>query len=212
MLYILENTQKLDERFIENCSSLLSDQRRKKINAYGSLHDRINGCAVYLLLRYALIKEYGYLNAPVFCFGEHEKPYFSDRDDIFFNMSHCKNAVCCIVSQKNTAADITDIRPVKPAIIRRVCSDAEQKLILGSDDPQRIFLRLWTRKECLSKLSGMGMSQSFRRLTNELPEAAGLHTADREAYIYTYYSETEENVIVFSEPDELLSFLKENAQ
>ena len=211
MVYILKNTDKLSADIIENCLPLLSVQRRSKLNAYGSVLDRVNGCAVYILLRYALIKGYGYTNAPVFIFGEHGKPLLSDRKDLYFNMSHCRNAVCCIMSDKNTAVDITDIRTVRSGIIRRVCSMNEQELITGSADPQRMFLRLWTRKECLSKLSGMGMSQGFRSLTDELPEASGLHTTDFGDHILTYYSEKEEKINILSDPQRLISFLKENA-
>ncbi len=206
MIYILENTDKLEESVIKKYSYVLSEQRKEKINNYGSVRDRINGGIVYMLLRYALINEYSYCHQPVFSFGEHEKPYLSDRGDIFFNMSHCRNAVCCIVSDSDTAIDITDIRIVKPNIINRVCSDKEKKLVSESTDPQRSFLRLWTRKECLSKLSGKGMSEGFKGLTDELPQAEGLHTAEDEEYIYTYYSPESEKAVVMHDGAELLSF------
>ena len=212
MVYILENSDRITEGFEEEQARFLSGQRRETIGRYRSAQDRINGCAVYMLLRYALIKEYGYSHAPEFRYGEHGKPFLADREDIFFNMSHCKNAVCCIVTDKETAIDITDFRDVNSAVIRRVCSGDERQRIMNSADPERTFFELWTRKECLSKLSGRGMSQGFRELTDELPEAAGLHTIVCGDYIYTYYSPAEENTIVIPEEGELVRFLQENSR
>ena len=212
MVYVLEDSDRITEGFEEEQARFLSGQRREAIGKYRSARDRINGCAVYMLLRYALIKEYGYCRAPVFRFGEHGKPYLADREDIFFNMSHCKNAVCCIVSDKETAIDITDMREVRPAVIRRVCSEAERQIIKESAEPQRAFLKMWTRKECLSKLSGRGMSQPFIELTDELSEAAGLHTVVCRDHIYTYYSSAEEKTLTLPDEGELVRFLRENAR
>ena len=212
MVYVLEDSDRITEGFEEEQARFLSGQRREAIGKYRSARDRINGCAVYMLLRYALIKEYGYMHAPEFSYGEHGKPFLADRADIFFNMSHCRNAVCCIVSDKETAIDITDIREVNPSVIRRVCSENERQRITESAEPQRTFLKMWTRKECLSKLSGRGMSQGFRELTDELPEAAGLHTIVCREYIYTYYSPVEEKTLVMPDEGELVRFLRENTR
>ena len=206
MLYILEKTDLLGAGFEKAAVPFLSRQRLEKISALRSPHDRTDGCAVYLLLRLGLFREYGISDAPEFIFGEHGKPYLKGSS-ICFNMSHAKNAVCCIVSSCENAVDITDIREVKNNVMRRVCDDDELRLIEASEDKNRTFLKMWTRKECLSKLSGKGMSESFRRLTDKIPESRQLRTIERDDYILSYWSQTEETINYIKEK-ELLDSMK----
>ena len=75
MLYIYEHTDKENESFVTEALPYLSEQRRYAVMRCRKTIDRVNGCAVYLMLRYALFKEYGIKDAPVFGFIENEKPY-----------------------------------------------------------------------------------------------------------------------------------------
>ena len=196
MIYLLENTDKLDESFIKEAEPYLSKQRIERINSIRPINDKINGCAVYLLLRYGLLCEYGITEAPVFDFGEHGKPGLRDTPEIHFNMSHAKNAVCCIVSESETAIDITDIRPLKHNVVRRVCDEREQGIIYASAEPDRTFLKMWTLKECLSKLSGKGMSVNFASLTDMSEGAGAVHTIEKSEYILSYYSMQEKKIVI----------------
>lgn len=201
MLYVLEGTDMLTGDFENAACPFLSRQRLEKISSLRSQHDRIDGCAVYLLLRLGLFREYGITAAPEFTFGERGKPYLKDCNGIYFNMSHAKNAVCCLISSGENAVDITDIREVKNNVMRRVCDEDELVSIENSSDKQRAFLKLWTRKECLSKLSGKGMAESFRSLTDKLAASRRLRTIEREGYILSYWSESVESISYLTEKD-----------
>ncbi len=194
MIYLLENSDGLTETFLLQGLPLLSRQRRDRILRYGSLQDRINGCAAYLLLRYGLWQEYQIRTAPAFIFGEHEKPFLADYPDIYFNLSHCKTAIACIIAPQETAIDVTDRRKIKNNLTRRVCSPEEQRQLSVSEDPETCFLRMWTRKECLSKLTGEGMSRSFRTITDEWPQAVYVHTEERPCCILSYYAEAPQTI------------------
>lgn len=208
MVYLLENSDRLTADFFIRGMSLLSPQRQDKVQRYASERDRINGCAAYLLLRYGLLMEYGITEAPLFCFGEHEKPFLRDYPSLHFNLSHCKTAVACILSDTNTAIDVTDRRVVRQAISRRVCSLAEQQRIADSSDPTGCFLQMWTRKECLAKLTGEGMSRPFRTITDDWQEAAFVHTEERPCCILSYYAEADTDIVSLT-PEELLTVLHE---
>ncbi len=203
MLYLLENTMGLGEDFLDGGMRFLSLQRREKIGAYGSLHDKADGCGAYLLLRVALYREYGIREQPLFTFGEHDKPFLKNDTHIHFNISHCKTALGCIVSDRNTSLDLTDRRKLKNNVMKRVCSDEEQRIILQDSDPDTCFLKYWTRKECFSKLTGEGMSRAFSGITSALPEMAHIHTKAYPDYILSYYAENEQPPIIF-QPDELM--------
>lgn len=195
MIYIFENTQNLNENFVEQAFPLLSVQRQKKIEKYNILSDKINGCIGFLLLKYALKNEFDIDDKPEFIFGEREKPFLKDYPDIFFSISHCKNAVVCAVSNKNIAVDIMDYRKAKSSVIRRVCSSDEQNLLSVSNNIDKAFTRLWVMKECYSKLDGRGLSLDFSKITNKLNECKNIKYIETDDYILGY-TEINSNKII----------------
>jgi 4'-phosphopantetheinyl transferase len=44
------------------------------------------------------------------------KPYFPDRPDIFFSLSHTSTHVLCAVASTPVGVDIEAIRPVRPGV------------------------------------------------------------------------------------------------
>ena len=208
MVYIFENSDKESLELYNDSMPYLSSQRREKAMRCKFLSDKINSCLAYLLLRYALITEYSISESPVFEYIENEKPVLRDYPEIHFNLSHCKNSAVCIVSDNNTAVDISDIRRVNPSVIRRVCSVEEQELLNKSDDIARDFIKLWTRKECLAKLSGKGMRHDMSQLTDAVPEMQNVHTLNGERYILSYYTYSGETDIVKLNIDDIFSILR----
>jgi hypothetical protein len=81
------------------------------------------------------------------------KPYFPDRRDIFFSLSHTKTHVLAAVSDDEIGVDVETRRDIKPALASRVCTEAE----LAQFD----FLDLWVLKESYVKLLGMTFADIF---------------------------------------------------
>ena len=203
MIYITENVHLLTEDFLKQTEHLLSVQRAEKIKEYSLVTDRINGTAAYLLLMYALKTEYGIVEKPVFKFCQREKPFLQDHSNIFFNLSHCKNAVACILSDTNTAIDVMDIRKVRESTIRRTCTEKERSELLASSDTDRDFIRLWTRKECYAKLDGRGLLLDFTKIDDTVTK--DIHTIDFGEYILSYHSQKPFET-AFVSTDKLLDF------
>ena len=128
MLYILEHTERLDDRFVEAALPFLSLQRLQMMDQRRMLLDKVNTAAVYLLLRHALKREYGFSEAPEFVFGHNGKPYLKKTDGVFFNFSHCRCACACILSEKETAVDIADRRKISFSTAAYFCSEEERFL------------------------------------------------------------------------------------
>lgn len=206
MLYIFD-TGSTDIGFVDMAEKYLSEQRRERLNLLRSENDRINCCAAYLLLRYGLFKEYNERTVPLFEYEKREKPYLSNISRVHFNISHCKNAAACILSSENTAVDIMDIRNVKPSVIKRSCSESEQKILSESSDVSWEFIRLWTRKECYSKYTGIGLLTDFRTVTDDIPEMKYIRTFDMGDSILSYYSREDNIRIVNVSSDELFAVL-----
>ena len=64
----------------------------------------------YQLLKQGLREEYGITENPVFEYNEHDKPSIVGHPEIHFNLSHCKEAAACVVSDQPVGIDVESIR------------------------------------------------------------------------------------------------------
>lgn len=145
---------------------LLSEQRREQCLKFRHEQGRKTCAATYLLLCEALRKEYGITELPVFEYGEHGKPVIVGHPDIHFNLSHCREAAICVVSNQPVGVDIETIRPFKESLARYVMNDDELQQINGS---ALEFTKLWTRKEAAVKRSGHGINNEMKHVLEGLP-------------------------------------------
>jgi len=74
------------------------------------------------------------------------KPFFPERPDIFFSLSHTGSCVLCAVGSDPVGADVETVRPVSRSVILKTCTPGE----LAEFD----FFELWTLKESFFKLFG----------------------------------------------------------
>lgn len=117
-----------------------------------------------------------YLDCPAadieFAFSDKGKPYLP-KSDCCFNLSHTDQAVAIIIGwQQQVGIDIeaNDRRVDRELLSKRVFTEQEQAFIQQNTDPQRAFLRLWTRKEALVKAMGVGIAADLLSLdTLETP-------------------------------------------
>ena len=83
------------------------------------------------------------------------KPYFKDSN-IFFNYSHSKNYVACVISTYEVGIDIEETnRDISDEI-------AEKYLNKEKDNLKRI--ETWVKKEAYSKLKGLGFQINFKNI------------------------------------------------
>jgi len=102
--------------------------------------------AVYSLLEYAFRTEYGGAALPEIKKTPNGKPYFPDKRDIYFSLSHSRTHVLCVLSCNPVGADIESPRLISERVMRFFCSPGELALF----DP----LDLWVLKESYIKLIG----------------------------------------------------------
>ena len=205
MLYILENSDKLGAEFLTEAIPHLSLQRIRRLDELRIESDRINCAAAYIMLRYALIKEYGISEKTEFIFTEHGKPYADGHPDIYFNLSHCRNSCACIVSDSETAVDIADIRRVSLRTAAYFCSEEELERITAGTESNSELIRLWSRKECLSKLDGRGLMTDFKKITDDALSC--VHTVKGSNYYCSYYSRQDKNEPVYISAQDIFSAL-----
>lgn len=150
---------------------------------------RVQSLMAYVTLKQLLRKNYGIEGNPIFKEGEHGKPEIVEIEGIdngfdlsrlSFNFSHCKNGVACAVNHRSEA-DASDKSPavgidiecipkeIKEDLCRYVFNEKEVEQVLTSNKPCVEFARLWTMKEALVKLSGIGIrdKDQLRSLLNQ---------------------------------------------
>ena len=182
MIYLNDDIEHFDW---QAALPLLSEQRREQCLKFKHELGRKTCAAAYLLLREALRKEYGIEEAPVFEYGEHGKPTIVGHPDIHFNLSHCREAAICVVSDHPVGVDVESIHRYSESLARYTMNDEEMQQILHADYPALAFTRLWTRKEAVVKRSGHGISNDMKHVLEELPFEIETVVNTEKNYVYS---------------------------
>jgi 4'-phosphopantetheinyl transferase len=154
MIYLNDDLAHFD---FEAALPYLSAQRREQALQFKFELGRKTSAAVYLLLCKGLREEYGITEPPVFEFGEHGKPSIVGHPDIHFNMSHCREAAICVLSNRPVGVDVESVREFHESLVRYTMNDEEVRQIEQAERPDVEFIRLWTMKEAVLKHSGRGI-------------------------------------------------------
>ena len=114
--------------------------RRDRLLAYG-------------LLALALREQYGISALPDIAAGKNGKPFFLDRPEIFFSISHTRGAALVGVHDASIGVDVEHLRPIGKRTMER----------LGKGMTEEEFLRVWVRREARAKRSGAGLAEAMGR-------------------------------------------------
>ena len=161
----------------------ISKQRREQALKFKYEQGQRLCVLAYLLLKQALREGYGITENPVFEYNEHGKPSIVGHSEIYFNLSHCKEAAICVVSDQPVGVDVEGIREYKESLVNYTMNDEEIAQIKTAENPAAAFIRLWTMKEATTKLIGTGISNDMKTVLD--PTKYKYTTVDRQRYIYT---------------------------
>ena len=163
---------------------LLSAQRRYQALRFKHEMGRKTCAMAYLLLCEGLRREYGITEKPLFDYGEHGKPGIKGHPYIHFNMSHCREAVICVLSDQPVGVDIESIREYNDSLARYTMNGQELQQIAEAARSDVAFISLWTQKEAVLKKSGRGITDDMK---HTLDGAANLETivCEDKGYIYS---------------------------
>jgi len=161
-IFIVTDIDAFDEDFVEKCASFFPKWRKEKMLRYKFLKGKIQNGLAYLLLIHALKEEGIFYEMPEFCYNEHDKPFLKNYPGWYFNLSHCKTAVCCVLAREEIGIDVEEIASYKENLVNYVCNDKEIMMLENSDDKAEEFYRLWTRKEAVFKMLGSGITNNIK--------------------------------------------------
>ena len=158
-LYIDDNPLEID---LDAALLEMTEQRRTQVMKFKHEQGRKLSASAYLLLCKALREVYGIDEPPLFEYSEHGKPSIVGHPEIYFNLSHCRSVVACVVSSLPVGVDVEEVREFKESLARYVLNDEEYAMISSSPQPDREFIRLWTMKESCLKLTGEGITRDLK--------------------------------------------------
>ena len=133
---------------------------------------------VYDLLAWAARRRWGLDRLPAVERAAGGKPYFPDRPDLCFNLSHSGSIALCVLDEQPVGADVERVRKHYVNLPKRICSEKELAWLDAQAERDRALCTLWTGKESLVKYTGAGLTVPIRGIAAPLPpetEADGLH-------------------------------------
>lgn len=161
-IYLVKNIDTFDKSFVEKCITFFPKWRKEKMLRYKHLKGQIQCGLGYVLLIHALREEGVFKEMPEFSYNEHDKPFLKNYPGWYFNISHSKTAVCCVLSRKEMGIDIEEVGEYKESLAAYICNDKELESLHDSENKADDFYKLWTRKEAVFKMIGSGITNDIK--------------------------------------------------
>lgn len=171
-LCLNDHIQDMKSEHLQQVLAFLPSWRRERVLAYKQESRQMESALAYIELSRALALRGLQDIKPHFEYNEHGKPYLSTYPNLHFSISHCSQAVGCILSEMPCGLDIERVRRASPSLISKTMNQGEVKQIYSSSHPEVEFIRLWTRKEAVFKLLGTGITDDMQDI---LLRAEALH-------------------------------------
>ncbi|MBE6631357.1 MAG: hypothetical protein E7623_01500 [Ruminococcaceae bacterium] len=104
------------------------------------------------LLFEAVKREFGvFMTEEDICYEEKGKPFFKDRSDICFNISHSGEFAVCVLAEEAVGIDVQKNKKISEAVCKRFLNSC----------PVSEGVREWTKREAYGKYTGGGALDNF---------------------------------------------------
>lgn len=140
----------------------------------------------YGLLAELLAAEYGLPGLPELERQAGGKPFFPQRPDLHFNLSHSGSLALCGAGTAPLGVDLEVVRPRRAGLARYICSPEEYAWYeeLGGD--WESLYTIWTLKEARVKCTGEGLRQRPEAIA--VPRLGPGQTGELEGLIFRSYA------------------------
>lgn len=133
----------------------VSNQRKAKIDSFRFEKDKKLSCGVELLLLKSL-NDIG-IKDSIFKLDKNNKPYLSNYNNIYFNLSHSEDMIACGISDAPLGVDIEyNDENIDLNLAKHYFFNNEYNAIINSQKPQDEFFNYWVLKESYMKYTGLG--------------------------------------------------------
>ncbi len=186
------NINSISKSEYEHYRSLMSAQKRERIDRFRSEEDKLRSVCGELLARRMISKTCGVDEESIILdLSENGKPY-ARGIDVQFSISHSGEYAVCALDREPVGVDIERIRSVDERLIRRCCVDDEIEYInAGSDEKDKRFFEIWTAKEAFFKCAGTGITDLKSVNTLDAGFRKHLRSFIENGYIISIYTKNE---------------------
>ena len=197
-LYVADIKCLDDERDYEKYLYKVNEQRRAKVLRCKNKADRLRTLLAGVLLSFGLENEGLCYDEVEFSVMQGGKPYIVSHPEVYFSLSHSGKYAVCAIADENIGVDIEnkgrklllDCNQEKlVSVVKKIFSEEEYKVYNKCSKEEQIefFLKLWTRKEAVSKAVGKGLAMDFSKICE--PDEKFLSFWLDEEYYISVYSE-----------------------
>ncbi len=166
-VYLMEDIQEVAMAEVERLMQSLPQWRREKVLAMKNENGRRESVLAFALLMTALRQECQIEEEVEFEYNEHGKPQLVGHGDVHFNISHCREAVACVIADREVGIDVESRGRYKETLAKHILSEREWTDVQNSDDRDLAFTILWTKKEAMVKKNGTGISGGMKHVLDE---------------------------------------------
>lgn len=170
-LYYMSVDEFLNKVTFKQLLSFLSKERQKQLMKLNYDIDKKLSLFAEIIVRIIICQKLNVNNSKlVFEKNEYGKPYIKGYTNLYYNISHTRNAIVVAFSDKPVGVDIEKVKHIESQIAKRFFTFEEQMYI--SKYPEKIdkhFYEVWTKKEAYIKYLGQGLSiklNSFNVFSN----------------------------------------------
>lgn len=189
MVYsIFDNMERCTPEEVQRLLHMVSGQRQERALKYAHLYGQYACLKSYEMLLELMEKQGIEATQPVeFGFNEHGKPFLRGMKEVFFNISHCKNAIAVALGNGPVGVDVERFVTPTLSLLKRTMNEGEICAVQHSSQPDKEFARLWTRKEAVFKMLGTGIKDNIRSVLDNIEDLATIETVecDEKTYVCT---------------------------
>lgn len=161
-IYVLFYDRSISFADVEGYIPLLSKRRQERINRLRREEDKVSSVMAGMLSEMRLSLALGEpCKALRFYTEEYGRPRLKDQRDVTFSLSHSANAVAFAIGYCDVGVDIQKIDHADMRVADRFFTGEECAFIRNSEDRDRAFHYIWTRKEAFVKMTGRGLGQGL---------------------------------------------------
>ena len=157
-LYYANSLELLDDMLYEKAYSLVSQERKEKLDRIKSIKSCCQSLTCELLLKKALFDRGLNPDSIAYSYGEHGKPFLQAYPMVYFNFAHSGELAVCAISSKEVGCDVEQTGKNRSNVASRFLTQEEYRQVelMEENKKNEEIIRYWTWKESFLKAIGEG--------------------------------------------------------
>lgn len=153
------NINDIEKEEYEYFFSIMGKGKKERILRFQNEDDKKRSICAEMLAKCEIAKRYGIEPCDVILdTAENGKPYCKNLN-VHLSLSHSGDYAVCAIGENPIGIDIQKIVPYNEKTARKVCSKIELEIIEKSADKSAEFIKFWTEKEAVMKMTGLGIGE-----------------------------------------------------